>query len=69
MTILELREKRAKAWEAAKPFWIPTGMKKVCCLRRMTPPIPAWSRRLRIWEKRSPGWSGRKPLRGSCPSR
>ena len=52
MTILELREKRAKAWEAAKAFLDSHRNEKVCCLRRMTPLIPVWSRRLQIWEKR-----------------
>ena len=41
MTILELREKRAKAWKPRKPFWIPTETTKASCPPRMTPPIPA----------------------------
>ena len=38
MTILELREKRAKAWKPRKPFWILTETIRASCPPRMTPP-------------------------------
>ena len=42
MTILELREKRAKAWEAAKAFLDShRNDKGGPCPLRMTPPTPA----------------------------
>ncbi len=69
MTILELREKRAKAWETAKAFLDSHRNDKGIYPRKMTLPIPAWNRRSRILGKRLPGWSGRKPSRGNCPSR
>lgn len=41
MTILELREKRAKAWEAAKAFLDSHRTIRASCPLRMTPPTPA----------------------------
>ena len=60
MTILELREKRAKAWDAAKAFLTPTAPTRAPCPPRMTPPTPAWSRISPTWARRSPGWSAAK---------
>ena len=40
--ILELREKRAKAWEAAKAFLDAKRHRKVCCPLRMQPPMTRW---------------------------
>ena len=67
MTILELREKRAKAWEATKAFLDSHRNEKVCCLLRTMPPTPAWSRRSPILARRSPVWSARSAGGGTEP--
>ena len=54
MTILELREKRAKAWDAAKAFLDSHRTDKG------TLSTPAWSRTSLTWARRSPGWSAAK---------
>ena len=60
MTILELREKRAKAWDAAKAFLDSHRTDKGTLSAEDTPPTPAWSRISPTWARRSPGWSAAK---------
>ena len=75
MTILELREKRAKAWDAAKAFLDSHRTDKGtlsaeddAAYSRMEQdisdlgkePTPAWSRISPTWARRSPGWSAAK---------
>ena len=61
--ILELREKRAKAWEAAKAFLdSKSGAGTACCRRRIRLLMRGWSRRLWIWGRRLRGWNGRRRL-------
>lgn len=69
MTILELREKRAKAWEAAKAFLDSHRNEKGVLSAEDDAAYTRMEQEITDLEKRSPGWSGRKPLRGSCPSR
>ena len=67
MTILELREKRAKAWAAAKAFLDSHRNEKGvlsaeddAAYTRMTGP-PTWA-------GRSPVWNGRRRWTPNCPS-
>ena len=69
MTILELREKRAKAWEAAKAFLDSHRNEKGVLSAEDDALTAGWNRRSRIWGRRFPDWSVRKPLKGNCPSR
>ncbi len=70
MTILELREKRAKAWEVAKAFLDSHRNEKGVLSAEDDAAYTCMEQEIAgTWGKRSPGWSGRKPLRGNCPSR
>ena len=69
MTILELREKRAKAWEAAKAFLDSHRNEKGVLSAEDDAAYTRMEQEITDLGKRSPGWNGRKPLRGNCPSR
>lgn len=44
MTIVELREKRAKLWATMEGFLEPTATEKAFCLPRTMPFTPIWRR-------------------------
>ena len=63
MTILELREKRAKAWEAAKAFLDSHRNDKGILSAEDDAAYTAWSRRSPTWARRSPAWNARRRWR------
>lgn len=60
--ILELREKRAKAWKAAKAFLDTKRGNDGFCPPRTPLPTKRWRPMLWLWVGRSNGWSVRRPL-------
>ncbi len=60
MTILELREKCAKAWEATKAFLDSHRNDKGMLSAEDDATYPAWSRKSPILARRSPVWSARR---------
>ena len=68
MTILELREKRAKAWEAAKAFLDSHRNDKGILSAEDDATYTRMERTSPTWAKRSPVWSGRRRWTPSCPS-
>lgn len=69
MTILELREKRNTAWNAAKAFLDSHRTEKVLSLQRTMRLIPEWNRKSQISARKSLVWRGRKHWMLSLASR
>lgn len=57
MTILELREKRAKAWDAAKAFLDSHRTDKGTLSAEDDAAYSRMEQDTPIWARRSPGWS------------
>lgn len=59
MTIQELREKRAKAWDTARDFLDTKPPPAVCSLKRIAKPTMPWNNRLLLTARKSSGWNGK----------